>query len=332
MANTIIVQRDTQLERQRAGFIALSLTNFTNDDEPTIAAGSVVEISGSLYSVTSNQSIAGWGAIANGPVWVKLVPDGTNPFTAEYTSTAPTWFDSKQGWYDGTGTDRYVAGLTKTGASGYELKVILDTTDRGAVLFNNILASGSTPLSRAEIILSGSGNWTVPVGVYRLRITGCGGGGAGGGSTSNGVGAGGGAGATGILYQDVTPGQIIPYSVGSGGVGNTGIGGSGATTTWAGMSCGGGIRGDGGSADIALGRSGGSISGATLGFDGASGMSAKHPMGASGSNSIFGVGGRGGSNNDIGNVGKKGGGGGGAAGPGTNTGGSGGPGFIVIEY
>ena len=125
MANTIIVQRDTQLERQRAGFIALSLTNFTNDDEPTIAAGSVVEISGSLYSVTSNQSITGWAGIGNGPVWVKLVPDGTNPFTAEYTSTAPTWFDSKQGWYDGTGTDRYVAGLTKTGASGYAGKFLM---------------------------------------------------------------------------------------------------------------------------------------------------------------------------------------------------------------
>ena len=137
MANAIVTQRDTQLERQRAGYIQLSLTNFTNDDEPTIAAGSVVEISGTLYSVTGNESITGWAGVSNGPVWIKLVPDGTEPFTAEYTDVAPTWFDAKQGWYDGTGTDRYVAGLTKTGASGYAQKYVFDTLIRGHIEYDS---------------------------------------------------------------------------------------------------------------------------------------------------------------------------------------------------
>ena len=189
MANTIIVQRDTQLERQRAGFIALSLTNFTNDDEPTIAAGSVVEISGSLYSVTSNQSITGWGSISNGPVWVKLIPDGTNPFTAEYTATAPTWFDSKQGWYDGTGTDRYVAGLTKTGASGYSDKSILRAVQRGTNLFGNIFSTGLFPLQRYEVFRSNA-SWVTPINVYAARFIVTAGGAGGGGASGAGSGGG----------------------------------------------------------------------------------------------------------------------------------------------
>ena len=184
MANTIIVQRDTQLERQRAGFIALSLTNFTNDDEPTISAGSVVEISGSLYSVTSNQSITGWGAIANGQVWVKLAPDGTNPFTAEYTSTAPTWFDSKQGWYDDTGTDRYVAGLTKTGVSGYAAKFNLSYDSRGSHITGDLMVIGRFPFTRVDRVTSTS-SWVVPAGVYQVMAIAVGGGAGGGGQNAS---------------------------------------------------------------------------------------------------------------------------------------------------
>ena len=135
MANTIVTQRDTQLERQRAGHIELSLTNFTTSAEPQIAAGSVVEISGSLYSFTGNQSITGWAGVSVGDAYIKLVPDGTNPCTAEFTATAPTWNDAKQGWYDGTGTDRYVAGLYKTSSTEYDNKFIY--SDRSNQIVNN---------------------------------------------------------------------------------------------------------------------------------------------------------------------------------------------------
>ena len=182
MANAIVTQRDTQLERQRAGYIQLSLTNFTNNNEPTIAAGSVVEISGTLYSVTSNESIAGWGAISNGPVWIKLVPDGVNPFSAEYTATAPTWIDAKQGWYDGTGTDRYVAGLTKTGASGYADKFNMTAVERGASIFNGIVTVNSQASNIARTDYMGNRQvisrpavdataQIIPKGLYYMELT-----------------------------------------------------------------------------------------------------------------------------------------------------------------
>ena len=218
MANAIVTQRDTQLERQRAGYIQLSLTNFTNDDEPTISAGSVVEISGTLYSVTTNESITGWGAISNGPVWIKLVPDGVNPFTAEYTATAPTWIDAKQGWYDGTGTDRYVAGLTKTGASGYADKFNMTAVERGITV-----NQGFFGFSRIDVLSTvGSGTWVVPNGVYRIKVTAIGGGGGGGGSgTDNRGGTGGGGGGTSMNIIDTFPGTSYPYTVGAGGAGAT---------------------------------------------------------------------------------------------------------------
>ena len=206
MANAIVTQRDTQLERQRAGYIQLSLTNFTNNNAPTIAAGSVVEISGTLYSVTSNESITGWGSISNGPVWVKLVPDGVNPFTAEYTAIAPTWIDAKQGWYDGTVTDRYVAGLTKTGASGYADKFNMTAVERGA-----FYPQGIFPLSRVEFI-DANGTWTTPQNVNRIRVIITGGGGGGGGSTSGGNG-----GPTNIQTPSTSPTKRVTAVGGSGG-------------------------------------------------------------------------------------------------------------------
>ena len=153
MSNVIVTQRDTQLERQRAGYIQLSLTNFTTIAEPQIAAGSVVEISGSLYSFTCNQSITGWAGMINGDVWIKLVPDALNPCTAEFTQTAPTWSDAKQGWYDSTGTDRYVATLKKNGASFYADKFV------GIRLYET-----------GTYVLSGGGSVTLEPGRWLLKL------------------------------------------------------------------------------------------------------------------------------------------------------------------
>lgn len=210
MANAIVTQRDTQLERQRAGYIQLSLTNFTTDDEPTIAAGSVVEISGTLYSVTGNESITGWAGISNGPAWIKLVPDGTDPFTAEYTDVAPTWLDAKQGWYEGTGTDRYVAGLTKTGASGYEDKFNMTAVERGA-----FYPQGIFPFSRRDMITT-TGSWVVPQGVNLIRVIVTGGGGAGGTVSANG-----GDGADTQLYQGASFAVALRRVVARGGQGGS---------------------------------------------------------------------------------------------------------------
>lgn len=95
------------LDKAYKGLHQVSLTNYNNTSASQIAAGSVVENNGALYKFDSNESIA--GSPSNGTVYIRLVPNG-DTITAEYTNTAPTWSDSKQGWY-GTGGDankRYI--------------------------------------------------------------------------------------------------------------------------------------------------------------------------------------------------------------------------------
>lgn len=89
--------------------------------------------------------------------------------------------------------------------------------------------------------LTSSGSFTVPDGVTELWISGCAGGAGGGGSqtTSNVTVAGSGGGSSGGFVQRfklaVTPGQVIPYTIGAAGTGGAaggGIGGDGGNTTF----------------------------------------------------------------------------------------------------
>ena len=89
------------LDKAYKGLHQVSLTNYDNTSESQIAAGSVVECGGALFKFDSNESIT--GSPSDGTVYIRLVPAG-DTITAEYTKTAPTWSDSKQGWY-GTGGD-----------------------------------------------------------------------------------------------------------------------------------------------------------------------------------------------------------------------------------
>ena len=92
------------------GFHKLSLTNFDTTLEPQIAAGSVIEVNGALYVFEENESIS--GSPLTGTVYIMLVPaadsNDESYVYAEYTNTAPTWSDSKQGWYDAGGNYRYI--------------------------------------------------------------------------------------------------------------------------------------------------------------------------------------------------------------------------------
>jgi hypothetical protein len=75
---------------------------------------------------------------------------------------------------------------------------------------------GNTPTGTANVVLTGSGNFTVPAGVTQITVTAIGaGGGAGSGGVGNGAGAGGGESATQTFT--VTPGAVIAYACGSGG-------------------------------------------------------------------------------------------------------------------
>ena len=98
----------TQREKQRKGFMAMSLSNWDTTGVPAINAGSVVEMGGSLFQFTSTEAIGGTFTTSN-PNYIYLTSSSSS-LTASATSTAPTWSIAKQGWYDAGGTKRCVGG------------------------------------------------------------------------------------------------------------------------------------------------------------------------------------------------------------------------------
>lgn len=112
-----------------------------------------------------------------------------------------------------------------------------------------------------------SGSFVVPEFIYKLKITAIGAGGGGfdnGASSSSGAGGGG---SFGCSIVDVIPGQVIPYTIGAGGVaGNPGT--AGGATTILGFSAGGGAGG----VAIGTGGAGGTATGFTINLSGQYGM------------------------------------------------------------
>lgn len=130
------------LDKTFKGLHQVSLTNYDNTSESQIAAGSVVENNGALYQFTSNEPIT--GSPSDGTVYIRLVPAG-DTITAEYTNTAPTWSDTKQGWY-GTGGDankRYIGGVTLSGSSWTYKFVLIDKNGLGLQYFRNTFSLGA---------------------------------------------------------------------------------------------------------------------------------------------------------------------------------------------
>lgn len=116
---------DTE-DKQRIGYHAVSLTNYDNTTVPAIAAGSSVEVDGALYYFASDEAIS-VGSVADGTVYILLEPSGNN-ITASFTGTAPTWDDSKYGYYqtDSNENQRYLNFvMTKSGTSYSDKRMLL---------------------------------------------------------------------------------------------------------------------------------------------------------------------------------------------------------------
>ena len=114
------------------GYQGISLTNIDSTAEPEIAAGSKIEIASAFFTFASNEAINGtsWSAISTGDTaYIALTPAGTagsQTVSAAWTSTAPEWSTTKQGWYQTAGSSvRYIGKCEKTGTSAYSRKSIL---------------------------------------------------------------------------------------------------------------------------------------------------------------------------------------------------------------
>ena len=129
------------LDKTFKGQHQVSLTNYSTTAESQVAAGSVIEIGGALYKFDSNESIT--GSPSDGTVYIMAVPSGDS-VTCAYTNTAPTWSDSKQGWYGtgGTANNRYIGGVTKSGTSWTNKFLLLDKNGLGLLFYKNTFALG----------------------------------------------------------------------------------------------------------------------------------------------------------------------------------------------
>lgn len=124
--------------------------------------------------------------------------------------------------YDAVGNTPVTTRTVPTGAR-------IDILAQGGGYFAVQIAQQNTVHGSVTFTTPGAGSWTVPDGVYYTDyiITGGGGGGAGcntGAGGANTYMAGGGGGGAGTVIGNsvaVTPGQIIPYTVGAGGAGGT---------------------------------------------------------------------------------------------------------------
>lgn len=194
--------------------------------------------------------------------------------------------------------------------------------------FSSLMSFGQTQT------FTSSGTFTVPCDVTSIEVKVWGAGGAGGGSTSSGNGGEGG-GAGGYTYNvfSVTPGQIIPYTVGTGGNGTTGNGGNGGDSSFLTLTAYGGKGGDK-NGNATKGFGGLAIGGTTNIIGGAGGAGGSNTGGDGGNAAgAGGLGGAGRSNNNGDNGNAPGGGGGGGEATGSSkSGGNGGNGQIELTY
>ena len=116
------------------GYQAVSLTNFATSAQSVIASGSALEIANAFFLASSDTTpqASTWTAISTAATaYIKCLPSGTagsQVITAQYSSTAPTWSDSKQGWYaSAASVTRYIGGVTKTSATQYNAAFILES-------------------------------------------------------------------------------------------------------------------------------------------------------------------------------------------------------------
>lgn len=123
-ALTIESVKDTEVVLGRLGKNEIGLTNFDNSSLPDVAQGSVISIGSSIAYAPSDLSVGDLAGAADGIVYLYVEADGT----LSVSSTAPTWSDVYQGWYNGT--SRCYGQLLKSGAS-YTIKTIYKSRDYG---------------------------------------------------------------------------------------------------------------------------------------------------------------------------------------------------------
>ena len=106
------------LDGTRTGYLALSLTNYNSTSRPAIAAGSLVEVAGTLFRFSTEEiiSTASVTSTAANMHYIRLVPSSSE-CSAQFSTTVSVWRDDLQGYYYSTSSnDRVVGYAYFTGA------------------------------------------------------------------------------------------------------------------------------------------------------------------------------------------------------------------------
>lgn len=185
MAINQIVTSVTVLSSGLIGYNAISLTNFTVSALSSIASGSAVEVAGTFFKCDSDTTIdsSSWGAIASASnCYIALEVSGTagsQVITPYFTSIAPVWVASKNGYYATAGSSvRVVGGVYKGTATSQENKFLYRGLDTSLKFYginlntafgyeaNNSMVSGNynTAIGRSSLA-SGTGvNYDTAIG------------------------------------------------------------------------------------------------------------------------------------------------------------------------
>ena len=141
------------------GYQAISFTNLDTTSVLTIAAGSKVEIASGFYTFASDDQpqASTWAAIGTATTaYITLTPSGsagTQIVTSKWSDTAPTWNDSKQGWYlSAASSIRYVASVYKKNETVVGSQIILSRIQDEVVL----LESGANEATTFTVLDSGT--------------------------------------------------------------------------------------------------------------------------------------------------------------------------------
>lgn len=121
------------------GMAEISITNYDGTGAPDVKVGSVFENNGALFIVdTSDITPTGYAGIANSTTFYIYYDEDPGAFI--FSSTAPSWNDALQGWYNAN--DRAFFSMFKdSGGTLYENKNLL-LTQNNLEISNNLTLNG----------------------------------------------------------------------------------------------------------------------------------------------------------------------------------------------
>ncbi len=125
------------INKSYKGKSEITLSNYDNDTAPAVKVGSTFDCNGAIYLVeTSDETPSGYSGITNDTMFYLVFDVSALGFV--YTETAPTWSDSKQGWYNGN--DRYFFSMYKdSGGTLYQQKYLL--SQQNNIYYTDIIKS-----------------------------------------------------------------------------------------------------------------------------------------------------------------------------------------------